>query len=770
MVPQNIIEICVAIDIAILGIAYPIIVDKISNIGEKYKSQYIPVLFNDEFPQKSISITLLQREYKITIFKLVVYLTLFSFLFLIFELPPPLWCDNWFINNSAKLAVFGFSSILTVLFFIWLDKVVLYNGKSTSILKNMRKKYDLVDKNPDKKLYYLKAINEITFYAIEKQDEHLQETLLEFYYKVFSSIRRNNNPDSSLIYPVDLYFLVNKLNSEVTITDNKKLRAIEHRAVSGAWLLGEDLEEIQISEETYKWLWRNLYTICDKPRLVKMFWANSNQYFDFRLRPIIPDYSIENGEIVNQGQITKRQKERNDFLEFHYALGGLAFYREQYQLINYLFEYSQAEPPKFVLLPQSMNDIFYWFEIFRNDFKNRQIPIDLKYQFPELDNLGNSRQVNYWICSYLTILFIRQYSLTKYFSHQDFTCPPNLPDSVTELYNWLDSAAYFEKCLNETLANESLFSVLGYTNIIKSQKAEFQNFTEDLKNSIKDKIGNQKLNANLSKEKIQKFYEKSNDIIRSAFSEFKPLFTNIDYSFADSELKLSVTGAKTLISKSAFTDDDIPHLNYDSVLAESIASNHIKRLIINSFSIARTKRYLFNSKNIISAIDKIIGDNGESIVVGINMRFNLKQELTKSKVKNILEFYTSSQDQSENTFFILNRCDLPAIDHKDLKEEEIKEFQLVSINNDFKIYASIIDINTKDNKEIKSRWILKDEPENLDLKVQIAISFLSIIYWKNDRELVQVNVASELREQGIQNDLNDIEPLRKYAHSQQNQE
>jgi hypothetical protein len=152
------------------------------------------------------------------------------------------------------------------------------------------------------------------------------------------------------------------------------------------------------------------------------------------------------------------------------------------------------------------------------------------------------------------------------------------------------------------------------------------------------------------------------------------------------------------------------------------------------------------------------------------MRFNLKQELTKSKVKNILEFYTSSQDQSENTFFILNRCDLPAIDHKDLKEEEIKEFQLVSINNDFKIYASIIDINTKDNKEIKSRWILKDEPENLDLKVQIAISFLSIIYWKNDRELVQVNVASELREQGIQNDLNDIEPLRKYAHSQQNQE
>jgi hypothetical protein len=62
MIPENIIEICVAIDIAILGIAYPIIVDKISNIGDKYKSQYIPVLFNDEFPQKALNIKLLKKE------------------------------------------------------------------------------------------------------------------------------------------------------------------------------------------------------------------------------------------------------------------------------------------------------------------------------------------------------------------------------------------------------------------------------------------------------------------------------------------------------------------------------------------------------------------------------------------------------------------------------------------------------------------------------------------------------------------------------------
>ena len=48
---ENIAEICIAIDTAILGIAYPIIIDKISNIGDKYSSDYLSNVFNSEFPQ-----------------------------------------------------------------------------------------------------------------------------------------------------------------------------------------------------------------------------------------------------------------------------------------------------------------------------------------------------------------------------------------------------------------------------------------------------------------------------------------------------------------------------------------------------------------------------------------------------------------------------------------------------------------------------------------------------------------------------------------------
>lgn len=221
MIPENIIEICVAIDIAILGIAYPIIIDKISNIGDKYSSEYIPVLFNNEFPQKALRLKICKRVFSIPMFKLTLFVTLFSFLFLILKIPPPFDWDNWFINSSANYIVLLLTILLIIFFFIWLGKVALYNGKSKSLLTHVINKYN--NSKPDTEIqnYHLKAINEIAFYAIEKQDEHLQKTLLEFYYSVFANIRKKHDKSKPLVYPVDLYFLVSNLNEIVAKDENK---------------------------------------------------------------------------------------------------------------------------------------------------------------------------------------------------------------------------------------------------------------------------------------------------------------------------------------------------------------------------------------------------------------------------------------------------------------------------------------------------------------------------------------------------------------------
>jgi hypothetical protein len=539
-----------------------------------------------------------------------------------------------------------------------------------------------------------------------------------------------------------------------------KLRAIEHRAVSGDWLLGEDFEDIAISEETYSWLWRNIYSICDKPRLLKMFWSNSSQYFDFMLQSEVADYASQNGKliIINLEQVEKRNDERKRFLEFHYALGGLLLYKKQYKTINYIFEYSQSQPPKYPLLPETTTEIFQWFEYFGNEFKHRT-PIDFRYYFPELDNFGNRRQVIFWICSYIAVLFLRQYSLNQNYTFQNFKTQPTLPNNVLELSSWLDSASFFERCLNNLLSNKELIADLQFEKIIETQGEEINSFTNNLKKAIKDKIGQQKLNAELSVEKIEKFYSKSNEIISNAFEVYKPIFVNKDEEHSKSKLKLTISGGRTIMSKSAFTDTDIPHLNYDIVFAGAIASNNIKRFIPNAFLIARTKRYLLNKENILVALSKIISNNNDIIIIGVNIGYQTKEILDTSKFKDIIIHIPSTEYHSQDTLFVLRSKDLPAIEYNDLQEDEKTELQLKCINDELKLYASIIDINKEENLAIKNKWNIENEPDNQDLKVQLAIVFLTIIYWKNDRDIIQINIASEYREQGIQNDINDVAPI-----------
>lgn len=117
---KYIIEICVAIDIAILGIAYPILIDKISNIGQKYDSEYLPNVFDFEYPDNKII-------GKISFFQLILILTLLSFIFKIFPLEPiEYFKGNILIENSADILVFALTLLLTISFFIGLIKLCCF--------------------------------------------------------------------------------------------------------------------------------------------------------------------------------------------------------------------------------------------------------------------------------------------------------------------------------------------------------------------------------------------------------------------------------------------------------------------------------------------------------------------------------------------------------------------------------------------------------------------------------------------------------------------
>lgn len=739
-----IIEICVAIDIAILGIAYPILVDKISNIGTKYKSEYLPNVFDSEFPQnKTFS--------KISIFQLVLIVTVSSFILKIFSFKP-LDCfkEIPLIENSADILIFILTSFLTFSFFYWLNMIMLYQGKASELLKYLINKYKNQKEENQSKTYLLKTINDFTIYAIENQDIHLQASLLEFYSSLFINYKEKINSEEGTIYPNDLYNITNEIITTSIENKNKKLKALEHRASSGIWLIGESFKYNKISKETYTWLWRNIVSSSNHKELISNYWSSSSQYFDYSLSRIRPEY--DGKTIINQDEIDKIDNERKRFLELNFALGGLLYYQSNFSTLKYILTFSQSQPPSYPLLPQTMDEIFYWFDHFSNEFKNFGDPIEYKYYFPEIDNLGISRNINHNICLYIAILFVRQFTQQKIYVYQNFKIFHNLTDDLQDLYSYNDRLSYFENCIKNIITNKELINTLNYN---LNEEDILETFNK-LKESIKEKIDLTKLNANLSKEKIELFNETTVSTITAAFDKYKVIENNTNFSNVDNNIISSINGELIVTSKSSFTDNDIPNMNFDSIYSEHIANNKIQYYLPNTFLLAKTDRYLIERKQLIEGIEKIIKDSKDKIIISIRPSYDSNELIKNSKYKDILINIPSANNRMDDTFFILDKKYLPKFESKNLSKEEIEKFKLNLLDDKYKLYSNVIDINLAENIALKEEYITDEDKE---LKVLILISFIFLIKWRKDRKITMLSLTSPYEERGIVNNLEELKSI-----------
>lgn len=749
---DNIVSICVALDIAIIGIAYPIIVDKISNIGSKYSSDYLSELFENEFPQKKIKIL----EWAISYFIFAIYATVISFIPLVFKFKPLFgWEKYWIVNNSADLLVFVTTSVLVILFFIWLNKVSLYNHKSTKLLNYLVSKYNDFKDSDVEENYHLKTINEFAYYAIRNQDTHIQKTLVSFYFDEFYKLQKSHDNNIPLIYPIDLYQLNYNVTSELVDSRNNKLRVLEHRAVSGIWILGEGFNAISISKESYIWLWRNINLIVERTDFVKIYWERAYQHYDQKLTHIEgEEYSLETNQYSNQQVIDKRIEERKEFLEFNYAFGGLLMFKQNYNALRFLFNHSTSLPPSYVLLPMNMTEIFEVLNHFSENNYSLEINLEFKYPFSGLDDYWGQK-IRFWINSYMALLFIRQFSLRPYMTFHDFTGLPNLPNKTNELNYWHRNILVFENNLGKVKSNKELMDILGFTPIIDEDTRgnTFLAFLEDLKSKIQEKIKYNENNITLYEPKVEQFNSKTDEILENAFNKYQIIQNPKDLSKEEDVTKFGVNGLQTNYPKQAFSEDD-SQIDYDTFFAKQVVKSRLDYFIPNSFLAARTKRYLFKESDLSSAIKKFKIDSNYVIIV-INPSFG-KLDLINEFGDFVINL-KSTNNRVQDTFFLLKKSDLPTIKNLQFEESEIEADSLTTRKNN--VYTSVLDLNLNENKEIRERWLDREAESDLRKQVQITVAFKTIIIWKNQRNVIQINLYSKFLEQGIISELKDIKAI-----------
>lgn len=742
------ISISVSFIAAILGIAYPILLQVITRLDEKYSSQVIVDLFEKEWESKVFAVSL-----KVSLILLLIW---------ILKLRPFVEIEglDYLINNSAEFLLIISTTGLVISFFYFVRKVLIYYTP-TRFLPYLDKMHN---KNPEQNDYEVfRAIADVLYFSIKNQNEKISRSISVFMSGAFRQIR-DKNQNAEVKYPFPYYELVNKTIEELAFQKNKRLAFLEHSTAGSIWLLGE-FENTKISDYTYNCIWRNFLVAIkyQKDDYIIYHWESAHQYMRQSLKHIHPNYSSETTEILNQHEINIRLTQRKKFLELHYALGGLLLYKKQYNSINRAFHYTQSIPPQYELLPDTMEEVFELYFNFRDPYEINHPWLSSTYDFPDLGGLNSDGIIKYWICLYIALLFVRQYSIVPHLVGEEPLKPPKIPSTQVEKRQWIENLDYFKKLVGEILENKELLS-FARLDFITDEWCEklgppkplafIEKIKEDVINSFEGTLVEQRV----SPTKVQSFRDSTEAFLKPIFEEYKSI-NNINELTGDVN-KRYINGQSQIIDKSAFADDqDKTHLNFDSFLPEAF-SNKFREAICEIFALMSSSSYLLNTADILPAIRRLGIGSDNYIIVSFGM--DLKEIMKMGHDEEFANFQIIAFDFGnyalvEEALFILKKSELPVLNYKKIKDEVVKKYSLHETIKENNLYTAVVDLNQAN----EIRESLEKDLREKDLRKSVFMGiFVNVeVQWKKNIQCVQIKQASAYREKGIINSLSDVKSI-----------
>ncbi len=728
----------------LLGIAYPILFQVVSRLDEKYSSILIVDFFNKEKER---------MLYKYFLISSLIFFALWTF-----ELKPISCVErfSYLIDNSAALLFITSTICLVISFFIFVDKIFVYYTPARFI-KYLMKKHD----RKDTSLNHFKALSEVFIVSIKRENHEITATLKRFFYDAFRQ-ERDSSIGKPVQYPEAYYALVYRSMEEIARLKSPISHPLLPYTAGGVWLLGE-LKDSEISETTYRYLWINILLAVryERDDFIIAHWKNAHQFFSFQLQRINAEY--ENGEIKNKESIEKRDREKKEFLEFHYALGGLLLYKNRYACISRLFRYTTSEPPSFYLLPERMNEIFQKYNEFHDRYEIKYAWISSKYGFPDLDGLQADGIVKKWICNYLALLFLRQYTIYPYLLTMAPLDFPVLPKLQGEKKLWIDNLIYFKKLISETLLNVDLLEKT-HLNFLTKDWCEMNSkkypldFIDQLREKLQVAYSQGATATTLSEEKRQEFLINTKEIIERVLVSFEKI-NNKNVLPTDSN-KRYISGQRLVQSKDAFSETpESDHLNYSTVLA-SFLSEVINEAISSSFLINRSKFYLLKPEDVFKAIDRLsINDDYIIIALGFPLEYYINmlkiEGLNEASYKNIKIVTLRRAGITRRSLFIVKNLDLPKILTLEIPLDVKEKYSLEKISDQFNLFANVLDLNLT-TQEIRNENIENTTDEELRKSALLSINLDIEISWKKNVQLIEIVEYSEYRQNGLPNTLDDI--------------
>lgn len=740
--------------VAILGIAYPIIIQVVSRLEDKYNSKAVIILFEKE------------RTHRCYVGLLII--SIVATILWTLDLPPiRIAIIETAMNNSATWFVM-ISIILLLITFLFEMKLLLTYSLAMRLSDRFIRHYD---RNVSNKFMNFTALGDLLMNAIRTNDPERANKLFDLVEGEFDAYRKQSKE-----YPPPYYELSKKLLEDLITSRNTAVRQFRFRIATASLLLRQDLINTD-SNNTLTHIWGNLVLMLesDSIDMFMLYWASMDgRLRDYRFQKLYennmtpePWESMDDMENIDVGQ-DEETTEKPDLIDnrmklYHCALGGLVVYLQKHVALKRMFLYTSSEPQKFHLLPNTLKDVYELFVFFMDPWGDNFNFISFTYYFPHIEGVNQDSMIKNWICSYIAILFLRLYKLGPQNYGQDILEIKELPQTQRDKRIWLEGIESFRIHVNEVLRQLDMLENIGLGNVPQFWQSTPTKEPDAVINKIKDGLIKAMISSEigqaLSTDKVSLFYNSSRSMFNEYIDSLKSA-TSISPKNADCN-KTYAYGDRIILEKSCFHADQVlsPD-NYDSILASMVISK-LKWSLSHSFVINTSDRYQLKPEDIFPAIDKLKLNKDTHII--INMNLNLSYYIDVLKVKDLtVRDYNGIQIESLDGYdriagysvLIIEKENLPFLNYMNLPEEAVTKFHLTEHIRDNKILASVI--NLKDDETLRLELQPLNPDKDLLRYVLVSIDLALEIQWDKDIQMVQIQQYLHRDSQQLLSNLSDV--------------
>lgn len=748
----------------LFGLSYPLVIGCIEKIDDKFGSTKLSERFMSEISFKWFKTSLVINLVMAVVFPFLMDGCVHARLIIGVQ------CVGAIVLVSS--ALFLFSKIITYYNITDLQKAILNNYKDA---------VSKTDKAKESK-YYTQWID-LSGELLKSADNELVQSVYEVLYDYVVRVHSENR-GRALVFDLYYYEGISRINEFLSKGESQPISVNNGNSILTSLILMDSV----VSETTYRYLWRNLriQMFYNKDVWIMEYWKMASQKIGLFMKPIHQYIYDEEGKPYSQEQIEEKQKQRENFMEFHIMLCAMLIQEKKYRLLELMLSFTQSEPPSYPLVPSNISDIIDAFnKINHNSFVD-PFYYESRYQMPNMHGITEGKIVGAANC-YLALLAYRIYVIRWNYGYESVLNTGALPDSLSELNTLRENLDVFKRWLERINSNKELLDIIGFSSFDKviEEKAQLYDktillrpdeLTSRMQNEILNKMEQLRTSLPLSEEKVDSVEgELTGNIIR-AVAPYDDLFGRRFSQDNCYNLNSSVTMP---FPNTAFVDNpDVGHAGIAGCMSSYMLHNFQHMFASSFFAEHSLTDYSLSSEDLFQAIDKL-NLNKQHYIIAFGLYFDyyigsikdLKKETDHKysyKGIKILSLDCSTEFFSQMVY-VMRFEDRPSLDFHEPTAEEQQKLCLKKMNDLYGLWLSL--------EKISKHPELLEEPIKTKLgdKANQYSLFTAIwgpkLFFKSDKyPIVSIKIKYRLTNEGEYDNVDKVMPFIPTEEASVNQE